>query len=118
MTKAEKIFKDTYTECRLHAKAWGFERQADGRAIGFNRLATEEATCRRTFNAIQKLIDKEAKNIELNKRLLGEDDYTARCEFALEMVQETLNNAIRNEEEFQKWLKEPLGGTATCPILS
>ena len=108
MTKAEKIFNDTYTECRLHAKTWGFERTPEGKVIGFNRLATEETTCRRTFNAIQKLIDNEAKRIGFSKKHFGEDEHTALREYALEMVQETLNNAIRTEEEFEAWLKQPL----------
>lgn len=108
MTKAEKIFKDTYTECRLHARTWGFERTPEGKVIGFNNLATEEATCRRTFNAIQKFIDSEARRIELDKKFFGEDEDTALREYALEMVQETLNNAIRTEEEFEAWLKQPL----------
>ena len=101
MTKAEKIFKDTYTECRLHVRTWGCERN-NGKAIGFNRLATEEVTCRRTWNAIQKMIDNERRNFELDRRL-GIEVSEVR-EVGLEMVQETLNNVIRSEEEFQNWL--------------
>lgn len=93
MTKAEKIFNETYTECRLHARTWGCERSENGKAIGFNKLATEEATSRRTWNAIQKLIDKERERIEFDKRL--GIDVREVVEFGLEMVQETLNNTIR-----------------------
>lgn len=96
MTKAERIFKDTYAECRRHAKRWGIDRNPDGTAIGFCRLATEEVTCIRTWNEIQRLIDKEHSMIELDKELLGIDERTELCEYALEMVQSTLNNTINN----------------------
>ena len=96
MTKAERIFTDTYTACRVHVKAWGFERNADGRPIGFNSLETEEVTTRRTWNAIEKLIKAEGKNIERSEKY-GVID-TAKAEmkkFALDMVQVTLENEIK-----------------------
>ena len=97
MTKAERIFRDTYTECRLHVKAWGVERNANGKAIGFASLATEEVTCRRTWNEIQRFIDREKKDIEMCKKL--DIEINPVREFALEMVQETLNNYIEAWEK-------------------
>lgn len=96
MTKAQRIFNDTYTACRVHVKAWGFERNADGKAIGFNGLSTQEVTCRRTWNAIEKLIASESKNIELAKKYGVIDNAKAELKmFALEMVQVTLENEIK-----------------------
>lgn len=97
MTKAQKIFEDTYTECRIHAKRWGYERTESGRAIGFASLVTEEVTCRRTWNEIQRLIDREKKEIEMCKKL--DIEINSVREFALEMVQETLNNCIKAWEK-------------------
>lgn len=96
MTKAERIFNDTYTACRVHVKAWGMERNSDGRAIGFTSLETEEVTCRRTWNAIEKLIAGESKNIELSVKygVIAEEKAEMK-RFALEMVQVTLENEIK-----------------------
>lgn len=94
-TKAERIFKDTYTECRIHVKTWGFERSKDGTAIGFNHLATEELTSTRTWNAIRKLIDSEKRNLEVYRKYGFENSYELK-RFALEMVESTLNNTIQS----------------------
>ena len=95
--KARKIFEDTYMECRLHVKNWGELRQPDGRAVGFNSLITNEVTCKRTWNAIQALIDRESNNLDLEERLdVLRPERLKVLRFALEMVQETLNNEMRN----------------------
>ena len=91
-TKAQKIFTDTYAECRIHIKDWGFERNQNGKAIGFNRLYTEEVVSTRTCNAIEKLIYGEKKMLEFDHEIGIADDWTALCEQALEMVESTLEN--------------------------
>lgn len=91
-TKAEKIFKDTYTECRVHAKTWGFEYNANGKIIGFNKLATEEVTCKRTTNAIQALLNGERKNLEIYRKYGMEKEKYEFLSKALDMVQSTLEN--------------------------
>lgn len=106
MTKAERIFKDTYYECKHHVNAWGFERNPDGRPIGFNSLSTDETTCRRTWNAIQKEIDSERNRLDLDEKYeILEPDRIEFLRFALEMVQVTLDNTIRKEKEFRESLK-------------
>lgn len=98
MTKAERIFKDTYTECRIHAKAWGKQYNPDGSAVGFSGLITEEVTCKRTWNAIQKRIESEKKVLEFDKKYgILDKERLDLLEYAIEMVQSTLNN------EMKKW---------------
>lgn len=48
MTKAEKIFKDTYYECRKHIRDWGIERNPDGRPVAYGSLITELVVSIRT----------------------------------------------------------------------
>lgn len=97
MTKAEKIFADTYSECRMHCRHFGYQNH------GYNNLITEKAYCTRTLNDIQKLIDKEAKQITLDVRLgiIPKNDYRVG---AIKMVQDTLNNARQIEQRFKDLL--------------
>lgn len=92
MTKSEKIFKDTYTECRAYIRNWGVELNPDGSSIGFNFLITEEVVCNRTCNDVQKLLDKELRIVAIEEKY-GFDRSTQKS--ALNMVQATLNNTIR-----------------------
>lgn len=91
-TKAEEIFTDTYAECRHHIKVWGFERNPNGKAIGFNRLYTEEEVSTRTCNAVAKLIESEGKRLAFMHKYGMADDFTTLEEQALEMVESTLEN--------------------------
>ncbi len=95
LTKAERIFNDTYTECRIHIKDWGFERNPNGEAIGFNGMCTEEVMSNRTCNAIENLIRTEKKMLQFDHDLGTADDWTELCEHALEMVESTLENQRR-----------------------
>ena len=103
-TKADRIFTDIYRECRNHLKRSELKRNPDGTVVGFCNIS-EEVTCRRTWNAIQKLIDKELKNLDLEEELLGTTEYYELKKNAIEMVQSTLNNTIRHEEEFKRFLE-------------
>lgn len=91
MTKAERIFKDTYTECRLHIKRHGYEEN-----VGFNTLIIKdtESVSTRTFNAISKLIASERKSVEISEKL-GIGNATLNRQ-ALDMVEATLNNNIKS----------------------
>lgn len=91
MTKAERIFKDTYTECRLFIKRHGYEENT-----GFNAfiMNDDESVCTRTFNAISKLIASERKSIEISEKL-GIGNTTLNRQ-ALNMVEATLNNCIKS----------------------
>lgn len=106
MTKAEKIFKDTFYACMNHIKTWGYDVDKNGKAIGFNRLNTEEVTCTRTFNAVQKFINNRRKDSEIAKRLgIADPEWDELVGQALNMTQSTLDNAIETERKFQEMLR-------------
>lgn len=92
MTKAERIFNDTYQACREHIKDWGVEYNADGSVAGFVRLHLhdDEFSCTRTVNAVQKILASKQKSLQLDKKLGLEIDNIK--ELALKMVQTTINN--------------------------
>lgn len=99
-TKAQRIFKDTYTMCRCHIKTWGFARNADGTAIGFNNLVTrdDETTYKRTWNEIRNLIEAERRQLDrYAKYKVIEVERLELLSFALEMVESTLNNTIKTQ---------------------
>lgn len=107
MTKAEKIFKDTYTECRKNAKSWGFRYNPDGRPVGFNSLVTEEVVYTRTLNDVQKFIDRERKDLARDEKLNVLDaDRLNLLKYALDMVQVTLDNNRKSNEDFERMLKQ------------
>ena len=91
MKKAERIFWETYVECKDLRERHGFERNPNGTAIGFATLCTEEAYSTRTINAVQKELDIRHGWIRFDKRH-GFPVDTAEEE-VLEMVQATINNA-------------------------
>ena len=94
MTKAERIFRDTYTECRKYAKTWGFRYNPDGRPVGFNGLITEEVVYVRTLNSVQKFIDRERKKLARDEELdVLDADRLNLLKYALDMVQVTLDNS-------------------------
>lgn len=96
MTKAEKIFDATYRECRIHIMNWGIpDRNPNGKMIGYSGLITKEVTSRRTWNAIQKLIDKEWENLKRDRYLeILSAERLEALESALEMTQSSLDNEI------------------------
>ena len=106
MTKAERIFKDTRYECSKHYKAWGREYNPNGKPISFGSLITEEPVSTRTFNAVQKEIDKDRKTLDLAERLgaLTPERIEER-RYVLDMVQATLDNNRKHYSEFIESLK-------------
>lgn len=99
MTKAEKLFNENFKLCRNHIRNHGFEN------IGYSSLEDNgEKITTRTINDVQKLIDKERKEIERSKKL-GVEVSEAR-ENGLEMLQITLNNHREHEKQFKEMLKE------------
>lgn len=99
MTKAEKLFNENFRLCRNHVRNHGFEN------IGYASLEDNgEKITTRTINDIQKLIDKERKEIERGKKL-GVDVSEARKN-GLEMLQITLNNHREHDKQFKEMMKE------------
>ena len=107
MSKAERIFRSTYTECRLNAKTWGFRYNPDGRPVGFNSMITEERVCVRTLNDIQKYIDSERHSLEIDEKLgVTADDRLNLRKYALEMVQVTLDNNRKSLADLELMLAQ------------
>lgn len=107
MTKAERIFRATYTECRIHAKNWGFQYNPDGRPAGYSSMICKdtESVCIRTLNEIQKCIDREHKNIERDEKLgISTKERLYLLRYALEMVQVTADNNRKRIRDFQREL--------------
>lgn len=94
MTKAERIFKDTYYASMSNIKTWGFDE-----STSWTRLNTEETVCTRTLNAIDKLIEKEQRGLDLNKKLGCFNDFDQLREQALTMVRNTVKAERRNLAE-------------------
>jgi len=95
MTKAEKIFKDTYTQCRVYIKAWGTERNDNGKVVGFTRLdySDNDFVCMRTINAVEKLLASERKMLAMDIKLgILEPDRIKVLTDALDMVESTIEN--------------------------
>lgn len=99
MTKAEKLFNENFKLCRKHVRDHGFEN------IGYASLEDNgEKITTRTINDVQKLIDKERKDIERSKKL-GVEISKAK-ENGLEMLQITLNNHRKHDKQFKEMMKE------------
>lgn len=98
MTKAERIFNDTYRACREHIKTWGVEYNQDGSIVGFIRLHLNENefSCTRTVNSVQKILDSKLKSLQIDKELNIDIDKIK--ELALLMVQSTINNERKSLE--------------------
>lgn len=93
MKKAERIFQDTYRECRMHAKRHGFEYNQNGKPAGYGFVVAEEAVSIRTLNDMQKYIDSERENIAVDEELgILEPDRLNILKYAIDMVQVTLDN--------------------------
>ena len=106
MTKAERIFKDTRYECGRHYKAWGREYNPNGKPVTFGSLITEETVSTRTFNAVQKEIDKDRKDLEIAERLGAlTPEWIEERRYVLDMVQTTLDNNRKSYNEFIESLK-------------
>ena len=106
MTKAERIFRDTYFECRRHVRNWGIERNPDGRPVAYGSLITEEVVSIRTCNAVQKFIDAEKRRLDMNDRYgVGTEESQRFQRQALEMTQATLENQVKRIRDFEAELK-------------
>ena len=54
-TKAERVFSEIRFQCWKHIETWGYEVNPSGKAVGFNRVHSDEEVCTRTLNALEKL---------------------------------------------------------------
>lgn len=100
MTKAKRIFNDTYTDCRKFVRDWGnVDIDENGNAIGYNRMTyrDDETVCTRTMNEIKKFYEKERKFINLVIETgVYDTEMAKQMTDALDMVESTIENQIRN----------------------
>ena len=96
MTKAERLFNETLIESMQTIKAFGLQRNPDGKAIGYNSFG--ETYCARTLNAIQKCLNSELRVMEIAKKYNHKYHNQLRLE-AIEMVQSTIDNCWKVLEE-------------------
>lgn len=98
MTKAEKIYTATRSECRRFIKTWGYQTNPDGSAVGYNGViyGDDEFVCNRTLNAVEKLLTSERKRIETSLRLevISEARYTE-----LSQILNSVETCIRNSRK-------------------
>lgn len=89
-TKAQRIFRVLYYDCKKHAQTWGYDEPT-----GFNRLPCrdDETVCTRTVNAVQKLWDTERNRIDnyVKFEIIDDAEYQLRLN-ALDMAYNTIQN--------------------------
>jgi hypothetical protein len=94
-TKAERIFEDTYEECRKYILRWGYQTNPDGSATGFNRLyyRDDEIVYARTINEITKILENKKRYLRTDIKLgvLSEEKARLHAQ-VLCMVESTINN--------------------------
>lgn len=93
MTKAERIFRNTKSECRHHIKTWGYEEN-----VGFNTVIynDNEYVCNRTLNEMRKHLERARKDLAIDKKLGILTNETAEIEEQiLNMVEKTIENTKR-----------------------
>lgn len=96
MTKAERIFLKTRSDCKQHIQDWGYQVNPDGSAIGFNSVSCrdDEFICIRTLNAMEKLLEDSRKHNErANSRgIIDATKYAANVQL-YNMIETTIRNA-------------------------
>lgn len=103
MKKAERIFIQTLNECKEHINSFGFERNPDGKAVGYTTLCTEESVCARTLNEVRKVLKRNLYNLTIDYTLdIYDKDTFERKAQALEMVSSTIENHRKNIEAFEE----------------
>ena len=89
-TKAQRIFRVLYYDCKKHVQTWGYDEPT-----GFNRLPCrdDETVCTRTVNAVQKLWDAERNRIDnyVKFEIIDDAEYQLRLN-ALDMAYNTIQN--------------------------
>ena len=102
MTKAERIFNNTYFEAKRHIRNWGVKYNPNGKIVGFNRLAVDDNDfmCTRTLNAIIKLLEKKRKQLQMQKEFNIDVDNN---ELALNMIEVTINHERKLLEDLKNF---------------
>lgn len=96
MAKAERIFNETRRDCAAQIEAFGLERDAEGKAVGFNGLTLrdDDRVTRRLFQDLTDLLNQAHRSNDLLLRFKAIDqERHDRERDVLLMVGQTLVNA-------------------------
>lgn len=97
-TKAQRIFRQNFYGAIRHIEAWGFE---DFDAWHSLENRDDEYICRRTVNAVLRECDKRERELDWNASHGFENYKEAESRKALEVVRNTCNNWIKDQEEIK-----------------
>lgn len=96
MTKAERIFMVTWSQCKKHMRTWGKQYNPNGRPISFNGLCCNdnESISVRTLNDIQKFVDRRRRQVIINDTFgIGTVEAREDQVYILDAVQVAVDNS-------------------------
>lgn len=99
MTKAEKVFRETYEGCKAHISAFGTKRDEAGKVEGFHHLYLPfgEKPTKRLFQDLTDALESAHRSNDLMFKFKAIDEEThEREKDILLMVGQTLVNAWEN----------------------
>ena len=101
--RAQEIYQETTTDCRIHIKNWGYNPETDG---GFNSVTTEEPINTRLINDLKEIHKSKINLNEMNLRykIIDQETYLTRINILI-MVEKTIGNTERHLKEFNESLK-------------
>lgn len=99
MTKAEKVFRETYEGCKAHIGAFGTKRDEEGKVEGFHHLYLPfgEKPTRRLFQDLTDELEKahHSNDLLFRFKVIDEAKHDSERDILL-MVGQTLVNAWEN----------------------
>lgn len=101
MTKAERIYKQTYNETYRHVTDWGYDPETDGGWAGGWITETEknpdgECIYQRTQNELKRMLERDSKELQYyEKHDIGEKEWReTRFKILLMMARTAQNQYI------------------------
>lgn len=108
-TKAERIFRETRTDCLIAIDKFGYETNPNGKSIGFNTVTIRdsEIICMRTINALTAILRNRQKHLsrDLMEGFISQERFTQETQ-VLNMVESTIDNSRLELEKIQKMLDD------------
>lgn len=99
MTKAEKVYQETYNGCKAHINAFGVNRDEEGKVQGFYHLYLPDGmrVTKRLFQDLTDELERAHRSNDLMFKFKAIDEEThEREKDILLMVGQTLVNAWEN----------------------
>ena len=96
MTKAERIYKDTCTECKKLIRDYGYQVDENGKAMGYKMVSMKdnEHVSNRTLNEMTKYLesDRRTLSVMLKFNVIDQSKYEARAQ-VLNAVETTIEKS-------------------------